>query len=211
MSRSSYSHREMGTLGMRDFCQNLWAKVKEKEAETDPLKKTRSFLIACSLPQVVAIYAAVRSTLYSDAPIFMASLMPEGTQMPAGTSLLLWLTDNEWYRANSLADISNMQLGMVAAASWLAAIFCVLWRVREPLTITRRWIVLTMIGWILVVAWLGGVLIATWSPFARLGIEYRETPWWRDATSGHLVGLLWSVAVAVIVYRVWRRDSRSAE
>jgi len=201
--RSSQYRKEKMKQKLGELGKTLWAAMKKSHC---PLQRTREFLIVCSLPEVVAMYAAVRSTLHIDAPIWMTAFLPEGTSLPEGTKLLFWLNDNHGHVPNSLVDIWNMQFGIVLAASWMALVFCVLWRTKDGFVIVRSWIVLTTVGWILVAYWFVFVIHATWAPFAGLMTEWREESWLTHATWQHAVGLLWCVGVAVVVYRVWRRD-----
>ena len=138
-------------------------------------------------------------------------MVPERTPFPEVTQFLFWLTSDRGFRLGSLSNIWNLQLAVVMAVTWLASVFCLLWHSKKPLILMRRWIVLSMAGWILVTLWIGMVLFGNWVPFYVLGIELRKDPWWAEATWMHLVGVLWCIAVGLIVYRVWRRDSRPAD
>lgn len=172
-------------------------------------RRTRRFLMLCSLPQMVAVFVAVRATRLINAPLDMKSMMPEGTPFPYGTEFLFWLNDSQGHMINSLADSRNFEIALVFAATWLAVVFCCLWWSKDNSAVTRRWLILSLLGWVLVTAWIWMVLVGTYLPFHRTIIVMRQTPWWQELTWWDAVVLLWFFGVGVIVYRIWRRDNRA--
>ena len=195
----------------------LWNRYRSlaKRDSSDPLKETRSFLLACSLPQVFAVLMAVHVSALNGPVRSTQQLVPEGTPFPISSRILIWLTGAQGYLSGSLEAIWLSHFALVMAFSWLALVFFVLWWSKDVFVVTRRWIVLTVGGWIIVSLWILFVLVANGAPYSVPMTVMRNDPswlpwWWKEMSWQHAVGLLWCMIVVVAMYRVWRRDRKAA-